>query len=124
MHARTKHKQPIAMYQVEITSDDIMYIKACILECKTRFDAQSERSIKDNERAVNFSLVAANVVTRLNEARMDTRDVMFINTCIEKVRSLMGNEARISREEREQIRAQGELIQNKLAGLGKERMNA
>lgn len=104
------------MYRVEITADDLLYIKACIAEAVRRLCDGA----KDEQEKIDTTLVFANLVTRLNEARLNTRDVMVINTCIQKTRDLLLNERRVPPREVEQLRKQGEQIQNKLAGLGGE----
>jgi hypothetical protein len=103
-------------YKVELSSDDIAYIKAAVL-CTVRL-SQESMSV---QKAVDITNAAATAIQRLNESRLDTTHVMFINTCIQKTRDLLLKDVILPRAECDAARRQGESIQNKLAGVGVDR---
>lgn len=103
-------------YRTEITQDDIAFIQASVLGTVRR--AQEAMSVP---KAVNITTQAAEVITRLNAGNITVHHVMFINTCIQKTIDLLRNDGYLSKEQRLIAIQTGERIQNKLAGVGKER---
>jgi hypothetical protein len=102
------------MYAIELTMNEIAFIKACVLGVIRRFQA----STAEEKEKIKLTAAAAECITRLNEARMDTTDVMFINTCLQKTSDYLVTDKGLLPLQKVEARQTCETIQNKLAGDG------
>jgi hypothetical protein len=103
-------------YKVELDASEIAFIKACIAGTVRRAQETMEE-----RKAVDVTVAAAGVVTRLNLANINTRDVMFINTCLGETHRYLQNDRQLPRSQRQEAIAACRILINKLSGVGVER---
>jgi hypothetical protein len=105
------------MYVIDLNMGDIAFCKACVLGVVRRMQG----STASEQTQISFTTAAAECLTRLNEARMDTRDVMFLCACLQKTTDLLLKDRGLSPLQRVEAQQQCESIQNKLTGEGVQR---
>lgn len=105
------------MYSTELTGEDIQYCIAAVVGVVRRSHEK-----QDEQKAIEVTAAAAEVISRLNHGTLNTIDVRFINTCIEKTREFLLTDRGLPHAQRMSAREWGERIQNKLAGVGAERV--
>lgn len=94
-------------YTTALSVEETALIKSAVLYCVRKLDN------------INTSTLAAQVVTRLNEARMYADDVRFLNTCLSKFHEIYSDGP-----DRYMLQALCTGLQNKLAGVGSPRVSA
>jgi hypothetical protein len=107
----------MSSYAVEISNEDVNFIKACVLGVVRRAQAAM-----DQEEAFKTTQAAGLAVTHLNRGEMTTHDVMYINTCVAKTVDLLRVDRGLTESQKRDIRQQADSIRNKLAGVGVERI--
>lgn len=100
-------------YRISLDVTEIAFIQASIL----RVVRHGQDTMKEQD-AINLTTTAALVVTRLNEARLNGRDVMFLNTCIAKARKLMVEDRQINPQQITAMCALCDNLIHKLEGRG------
>lgn len=75
-----------------------------------------EHSTEDDQ--IKFRTAAAHAITRLNEARIDGRDVMFLCTCIVKTRDHLVHDNVLLESQRDLAVSMCNTLVNKLQGVG------
>lgn len=100
-------------YRIQLDVTEIAFIQASIL----RVVRHGQDTMKERD-AISLTASAALVVTRLNEARLNGRDVMFLNMCIVKARKLMVEDHTLKPEMFSESSALCNNLINKLQGVG------
>lgn len=100
-------------YRISLDVTEIAFIQASIL----RVVRHGQDTMKEQD-AINLTTSAAMVVTRLNEARLNGRDVMFLNMCIVKARKLMVEDQTLKPEMFADSSTLCNNLINKLQGVG------
>lgn len=95
------------MRTAELSADETLVIKTAVLYAVRKLQARESEAA-----AIKVTTLAAEVITRLNEARMFATDVTFINACLSKF-----HEAWALENERAAMKEALQRLQNKLAGV-------
>lgn len=102
-------------YRVDLTADEIAFIKACVAGVVRRIQKGATE-----QDAINTTTAAAGVVTRLNEARINHRDVMFLCVCVQKTQEHLRRDVVLPRAQSDVAQTLCHQLIRKLEGSGRD----
>jgi hypothetical protein len=102
-------------YRVDLTADEIAFIKASVAGVVKRTQERAHE-----QEAINLTVAAAGAVTRLNEARINHRDVMFLCVCIKKTQEHLRGCVELSTSQNDVAQTLCHQLIRKLEGSGRD----